>query len=66
MTTVLNEEEMAGLCNIYQYTPKRIPRVAAVLKQGQQGINKGPIDVFVPDELVEQLANESIEADLSP
>ena len=66
MTTVLTEDEMAGLCNIYHYTPKRIPRVSAVLKHGKQGISQVPIDVFVPDELAEELANESIEADLTP
>lgn len=66
MIEALSEEEMAGLCNTYQYTPKRIPRVSAVLKHGQQGITQVSVDVFVPDELIEELENETIEVDLTP
>ncbi|GFH62211.1 predicted protein [Chaetoceros tenuissimus] len=66
MTSTLNEDEMAELCNIYYYTPKKIPRVSAVLKHEKHGITQVPIDVFVPDELVEELDNETIEADLTP
>ncbi|GFH46286.1 predicted protein [Chaetoceros tenuissimus] len=66
MTSALNEDKMAELCNIYYYTPKRIPRVSAVLKHEKQGITQVPIDVFLPDELIEELDNETIEADFSP
>ncbi|GFH49010.1 predicted protein [Chaetoceros tenuissimus] len=66
MTAALKEDEIAELCNIYYYTPKRIPKVSAVLKHEEQGITQIPIDVFVPDELVEELKNETIVVDLTP